>query len=71
MMQAKELKSKTVEQLNELDKELARAIFDMTSTLRVTRKIEKPHLLREKKKDRARVLTTLRAKTTRSDAHGK
>ena len=34
----------------------------MKCELRITRKTEKPHLLREKKKDRARVLTALQQK---------
>jgi large subunit ribosomal protein L29 len=60
MQQAKTLRDKSVEDLRALDGELSREIFELRNESRMTRKLEKPHLLREKKKDRARVLTVLR-----------
>lgn len=47
----KELK----ERVGELDKE----IFQMKNELMLSRKLEKPHLLKAKKKEKARILTRL------------
>jgi large subunit ribosomal protein L29 len=54
-----EFKDQSVEELKALYQDLAKEIFDLKNELRMTRKLEKPHLLRKKKKDRARVLTLL------------
>jgi large subunit ribosomal protein L29 len=62
MLETKELQSKRVEELREECEKLSREIYQMGSELKVTRKIEKPHLIREKKRDRARLLTVLRQK---------
>lgn len=42
--------------------ELDREIFGLRNELSVQRKLEKPHQLREKRKDKARVLTALTQK---------
>ncbi len=63
MLQAKELKEETVQELQKKCEELARDIYKMNSELKTTRKIEKPHELREKKRDRARILTVLSQKS--------
>ena len=42
--------------------ELSKEIFELNCELKVSRKLEKPHLLKEKKKDRARVLTVISEK---------
>jgi large subunit ribosomal protein L29 len=54
-----ELLDKTDEQLNNLLLELDKDLFGMKNELAVTRKLEKPHLLKEKKKTKARILTIL------------
>ena len=41
--------------LSEIDREL----FDLINELKTTRKLEKPHLLKSLKKDKARILTIL------------
>lgn len=64
MQRCKEFREQSVEELkNVVYKDLSREIFDLANELSITRKIEKPHLLRAKKRDRARVLTILREKT--------
>ena len=50
------------EELEALALEFARDIFALKNELRVMRKLEKPHLLKETKRNRARVLTALRMK---------
>lgn len=52
----------SVEELKVLYRELSKEIFDMRNEKAISRKLEKPHLLKEKVKDRARVLTFLNAK---------
>lgn len=62
MLKVEELKNQGKEELMALYQDLSKEIYGMKCELRITRKIEKPHLLREKKKDRARVLTALQQK---------
>ena len=62
MLKAKDLLSQSVEELNAQYEDLCRGIFDLTNELHVSRKLDKPHELKEKKKDRARILTVLRQK---------
>ncbi len=60
MANAKELKSQSSEELNALYQDLSKELFHMRNEMKITRKMEKPHLVRIKKKDRARVMTVLR-----------
>ena len=62
MRKASELKDQSVEELKAIYQELSRDIFQLNNEIKVTRKMEKPHLMRDKKRDRARVLTVLRQK---------
>ena len=58
-MISQEFKEKSDEQLNNMLEDLDRELFLLKNELAITRKIEKPHLLKEKKKNRARILTLL------------
>lgn len=62
MLKAKELKDQSVDELKALHRDLSKEIFELKNELSTARKLEKPHLVREKKRDRARVLTILRQK---------
>ncbi len=62
MLKVEELKKQGKEELITLYQDLCKEIYGLKCELRMTRKTEKPHLLREKKKDRARVLTALQQK---------
>jgi large subunit ribosomal protein L29 len=62
MAKPKEIKDLSVAELSASDRELAREIFTLRSELSVNRKLEKPHLLKMKRKERARVLTFLKQK---------
>jgi large subunit ribosomal protein L29 len=44
-------------ELQTLYQEFSREIFDMRNEKAIARKLDRPHLLREKIKDRARLLT--------------
>jgi len=62
MKQKNLYRDQSVEELKARCGELSRELFDLKSEGAKTRKMEKPHLVREKKRDRARVLTMLRQK---------
>jgi len=62
MVKFEEIKNQSVEELEDQADDISKEIYDLTNQLRVLRKLEKPHLLTEKKRDMARVLTALRQK---------
>ncbi len=62
MAKPKELRDQTIEELKAIYQDLSRELFQMRNEMKVTRKVEKSHLVRAKKKDRARVMTILREK---------
>ncbi len=62
MLKASELIDLSNDELKAQYDDICRAIFELMNELRVSRKLEKPHELKEKKKDRARILTVLRQK---------
>jgi large subunit ribosomal protein L29 len=62
MRRIKEFQDQSVAELNALSLDLAKEIYNLNNELTINRKIEKPHLLRQKKRDRARVLTILSQK---------
>ncbi len=62
MRKVSELKDQSADELKAMFHELSKDIFQIKNEARMTRKMEKPHLIREKKRDRARVLTLLRQK---------
>ncbi|MEM8727437.1 MAG: 50S ribosomal protein L29 [Chlamydiota bacterium] len=62
MLKASELIDQSNEELKARYKDICRDIFELRNRLLVSRKLEKPHELKEKKKDRARILTILRQK---------
>lgn len=62
MLKMEDLSKQGKEELMALYQNLSKEIYGLRCELSIARKTEKPHLLREKKKDRARVLTALRQK---------
>lgn len=65
-----EFKDQTVEELKALHYDMSKKIYEMKNELRITRKIDKPHLIRKTKRDRARVLTLLSQKEERIKYEG-
>jgi large subunit ribosomal protein L29 len=59
MAKAKELREKSPEDLKMLCQDLSKELFQLRNEMKVSRKMEKPHLVRIKKKDRARAMTIL------------
>jgi large subunit ribosomal protein L29 len=62
MAKAKELRDQSPEELKAVYQDLSKELFQIRNEMKVTRKIEKSHLVNVKKKDRARVMTILREK---------
>ncbi len=65
MDRLKEFRDQSVEELRAIYHDLSRDLFNLKNEISTTRKIEKPHLLRKKKRDRARVLTLISQKGER------
>lgn len=59
MQTMNELKSIPAEELKQQLDQIAKEVFEMRNELRISKKIEKPHELKNKKKERARILTAL------------
>jgi large subunit ribosomal protein L29 len=64
MAKAKSFRDQSLSELNALYQDLSKELFHMRNEMKITRKMEKPHLVRIKKKDRARVMTVLRERET-------
>ncbi len=58
----KELNDRSVEELKASLGDLDRELFDLRNELATQKKLEKPHLLKEKRKEKARILTILTQK---------
>jgi large subunit ribosomal protein L29 len=62
MLKVKELVNQPENELEAQYEQLSRDIFILQNELKMSKKLEKPHELSQKKKDRARVLTALNQK---------
>ena len=58
----KEFRDQSVEERKAMLHDPSKNIFEMKNEISTTRKIDKPNLLRKKKRDRARILTLLNRK---------
>ena len=67
MLDVKELKDQTMEELRILGGDLAKELFELKSELSVARKLPQPHLIKQKRRDRARVLTVLTQKESENN----
>jgi len=73
MKKISEWRDQSSEELEHQLRELSKEIFTLRNTFKMTRKIEKSHLIKEKKRTRARIMTLLRerAGATQEATHGK
>ena len=67
MTKVSELKDQSVEELSFQYRDLSKELYQLKNKLSIERKLDKPHLLRAKKRDRARVLTVLRQKNQKEN----
>lgn len=63
MQEASKLREQSVQELQALSIDLSKEIYRLRNELKIARKLDKPHLLKHLKKDRARVLTVLSEKS--------
>ena len=70
-----ELRNQSADDLKTLFEDLSKEIFQLRNEFKITRKIEKTHLIKEKKRKRAQIMTILREQELRSlqveGTHGK
>ncbi len=62
MLKAQELRDQSVEELEASYLDCQKELFHMINEMKQTKKIEKPHLIREKKRGIARLLTIIKEK---------
>jgi len=60
MKKLSELREQTTEELKEGAQQLSKEVFELRNVFKMTRKIEKSHQIKEKKRRRAQILTLLR-----------
>ncbi len=62
MLKAKALRERSLEELEGELASITKDLFRLANQLRASRKLDQPHLVKAKKKDRARLLTILTEK---------
>lgn len=62
MLKAKELRDQTIDELKAVLVETRNAIYEFKNEIQQSKKLENPHVIPEKKKDVARILTVIREK---------
>jgi len=62
MSNFKELKQLPVDQLEVMIEDLGKEIYQLKNQLAMNRKLEKPHMIKDKKKDKARAILALSEK---------
>ncbi len=70
MLKAQDLRDQSVEELKALVAEKRRALFDLINTFKTAHKLDKPHLVRQTRKDIARLLTVLNEKQSAKQTSG-
>lgn len=61
-MKAKEMRDQTLDELEAAHSDACKELFDLINENQRSKKIEKPHLLRQKRKTIARLLTVITEK---------
>lgn len=62
MTKASNLRDSAVEELEAALQDLNKELFGLVNEMKRTKKLEKPHLIRQKKKEKARLLTIIHEK---------
>ena len=66
MLKAKELRDQSTEELEAGLVDLSRELFQLKNQFKLEKKLEKPHRLRELRREKARILTVLSEKNRSS-----
>jgi large subunit ribosomal protein L29 len=62
MLKANDLRDMSVEELEATFNDICKELFELQNEMKKAKKLEKPHLLRQKRKEKARLLTILHEK---------
>lgn len=62
MKKASELRDQSIDELLATCQDLRKKLFELTNQLKQDKKLEKPHLIRQTKKEIARILTIVSEK---------
>lgn len=62
MYKASNFRDMAISELESLSKDFDKELFKLVNDFKRARKLEKPHLLRQKRKEKARLLTILHEK---------
>ena len=62
MLKAKDLRDQSIEELEATQRDLTKELWELVNAAKHTKKVEKPHLINQKKKDIARLLTVINEK---------
>lgn len=62
MLKASDLRDMSVDELQATLRDLSKEVYNLVNEMKRTNKPEKPHMLRQKRKDKARLLTILHEK---------
>ena len=68
MTKAKDYRDQTIEELEAACQDVRKALFTLVNQQKQTKKSEKPHLVRQKRKDIARLLTVITEKQSANKA---
>lgn len=70
MAKAKDYRDQSAQELEATYEDTRKELFQLRNEVRRTKKVDKPHLFRQKKKDLARLLTVLNEKHLASQQSG-
>ena len=67
MTKAKDLRDQTINELEASYEDTRKELFKLRNEMKLSRKMEKPHLLQMKRKDIARLLTVIHEKRSATE----
>ena len=70
MLKAQDLRDQTIAELVAQVEDKRRTLFDLINSFKTAHKLDKPHLVRETKKDIAKLLTIINEKQFASQTSG-
>lgn len=62
-MKAKEMREKSTEELEARVEEIGKELYELKTRLSMEKKLDQPHLIPQKRRERARIMTVLTEKT--------
>jgi ribosomal protein L29 len=68
MLKAKDLRDKSIEELEAAHEELSHELFQLVNEYQVSKKLDQPHRLITMRRDKARILTVINEKRQKNNA---